>query len=177
MSGQVNMPVLAFCDAMIDGENYVSLLDRKDNRGYEKVLTLEQFAAEYAAQNNFGPYSVVLPQFSRSGAIRADEWEELGYQHAEYLLGLIFLHNSQLWYPAYIPVEPTNRLYLAFDKYGLTGAWSYVGYWKQSVAQLPEDVKASFFVAPDRRRGYCRLSGAATPAPATDPELQPVPTR
>ena len=157
MSGQVNMAVWSFADALVDGENTVALLDRKENRGYERVLTLEQFAAEYAAQNNFGPYSVVLPQFSRSGAIRAEEWSELGYQHAEYLLGLIFLHNSQLWYPAYLPTEPTNKLYLAFDENGLTADWSFLGYWRQHAARLPDDVKASFYLAPDRRKALMAI--------------------
>jgi hypothetical protein len=148
------MAIWSFCDAMVDGENYVSLLDRKENRGYEDVLTLDQFAAEYAAQNNFGPYTVKLPQFHRSGAIRPDEWDELGYQHAEYLLGLIFLHNSQLWYAAYIPTEPTNKIYLAFDKNGLTSDWEYIGYWEQQAVDMPEDVKASFYVSPDRSKAF-----------------------
>lgn len=157
MSGQVNMAIWSFADALVDGENTVALLDRKENRGYERVLTLEQFAAEYAAQNNFGPYTVMLPQFSRSGAIRAEEWDALGYQHAEYLLGLIFLHNSQLWYPAYIPTKPTNKLYYAFDKNGLNSDWRFIGYWKQAAAQLPANVKASFYVAPDGRRAFMMM--------------------
>jgi hypothetical protein len=154
MSGQVIMPCWSFTDALVDGENTHSLLDRKENRGYENVLTLEQFAAEYAGQNNFGPYGVFLPQFSRSGAIRGDEWEKLGYGHAEYILGLIFLHNSQLWLFAYIPVEPTAKLYYAFDENGLDSSWQYVGYWKQRVCELPDDVKASFYVSPDKKKAF-----------------------
>ena len=118
------------------------------------MLTLDQFAAEYAGQNNFGPYSIILPQFSRSGAIRPDEWEALGYQHAEYLLGLILLHNSQLWFPAYIPIEPTSRLYLALDENGLDATYTFVGYWKQQALALPDHVKASFFVSADRKKAF-----------------------
>jgi len=154
MSGQVIMPCWSFTDALVDGENTYSLLDRKDNRGYEKVLTLDQFAAEYAAQNNFGPWSVMLPQFSRSGAIRADEWADLGYQHAEYLLGQIFLHNSHLWFPAYIAAEPTVALHSAFDANGLTAKHAFVGYWKQTAQKLPNKVVASFYVAPDQKRAF-----------------------
>jgi len=150
----VIMPCWSFTDAMVNGENTVSLLDRKENRGYEKVLTLEQFAAEYAGQNNFGPYGVFLPQFERSGAIRTEEWKELGYGHAEYLLGLIFLHNSQLWFPAYIAAEPTVNLYYAFDENGLDSSYNYIGYWKQEAVELSEDVKASFFVSPDRKKAF-----------------------
>ena len=76
----------------------------------------------------------------------------MGYQHAEYLLGLIFMHISQLWYPAWIPAEPTNKLYSAFDQAGVTSAWRFVGYWLQPIAGLPNNIKASVYVAPDGRR-------------------------
>lgn len=154
MSGQVVMPVYSFADALVDGENYASLLDRKNNRGYEKILRLDQFAAEYAAQNNFGPYSVFLPEFRRSGAIRNEEWKELGYQHAEYVLGLVFLSNSQLWFPANMPAEPTVKLYSAFDENGLDSSYTYLGYWKQKAVSLPDKVKASFYIAPDRKKAF-----------------------
>ena len=154
MSGQLAMPCWSFTDALVDGENFHSLHDRKNNRGMENFLTLDTFAAEYAAQNNFGPYSVILPQFSRSGAIKDDEWKELGYQHAEYLLGLIFLHNSQLWFPAYIPVEPTTKLYYAFDKNGLDSTFKYIAYWKQQVVKIPDNIKASFFVSPNKKKAF-----------------------
>jgi hypothetical protein len=32
------------------------------------------------------------------GSIRLDEWPTLGYQHADYLLGLVFLHDSNIWW-------------------------------------------------------------------------------
>jgi glycosyl hydrolase family 123/concanavalin A-like lectin/glucanase superfamily protein len=154
MSGYPVMPCWSFTDALVDGENFVGLHDRKNNRGMENFLTLDKFAAEYAAQNNFGPYSIVLPQFSRSGAMRKNDWKELGYQHAEYLLGLIFLHNSQLWFPAYIPVEPTMKLYYTFDKNGLDSTFEYIGYWKQQAIKLPKDIKASFFISPDKKKAF-----------------------
>jgi hypothetical protein len=150
----VAMPVYAFCDTMVDGENYAGSLDRKYNRGYEKVLTLDQFAAEYAAQNNFGPFSTFLPQFERSGAIKREEWNEVGYQPAEYILGLIFLHNSNCWYTAYIAYQPTARLYSAFYTNGLDTSYRFVGYWKQKAVDLPEDLKASFYVAPDGSQAF-----------------------
>jgi len=154
MSGQVVMPVYSFADALVDGENYASLLDRRNNRGYEKVLKLDQFAAEYAAQNNFGPYSVFLPEFRRSGAIRDDEWKVLGYQHAEYVLGLVFLSNSQLWFPANMPAEPTVKLYSVFDENGLDSSYTYLGYWKQQAVSLPDNLKASFQISPDKKKAF-----------------------
>jgi len=153
MSGQVVMPVYSFSDALVDGENYGSLLDRKNNRGYEKVLRLDQFAAEYAGQNNFGPYSVFLPEFNR-GSIRGDEWKVLGYQHAEYVLGLIFLSNSHLWIPSDIPQELTVNLYYAFDENGLDSSYTYLGYWKQQALSLPDNIKASFHISPDKKKAF-----------------------
>jgi hypothetical protein len=173
MSGQVIMPCWSFTDALVDGENYYSLLDRKNNRGYENVLKLDQFAAEYAGQNNFGPYSVKLPQFGRRGSIRGDEWEEFGWQPAEYLLGLIFLHNSQLWFPAYIPAEPTVNLYYAFDENGLDASWGYVGYWKQEACDLPDDLKASFYVSPDKKKAFMIVMNLAWDDRAVDLAIEP----
>ncbi len=156
MSGQVNMAIYAFADALVDGENYHSLLDRNRNRGYENVLELDQFAAEYAAQNNFGPVSVMLPQFHRSGAINPDEWRKTGYQPAEYLLGLLFLHDSQLWW-AYLPHQPTSASFFSFDEHGLTSDYHFIGYWEQDVLDLPENVRASFYESPDRDRTFMVL--------------------
>jgi hypothetical protein len=151
MSGQTMLPVYSFCDALVDGENYTGLLDRKDNRGYEHVLSLDQFRTEYSAQNNFGPASVFLPEFDRSGAIKADEWKTLGYDHAEYLLGLMLAHDSSIWW-TYFPKEVLAQAYGALDKAGWTSAWTFVPYWHQQAFKLPQGVVASFYVSPDKSK-------------------------
>ncbi len=151
MSGQVLLPIDAFTDGLVDGENYTGMLNRKDNRGYEHVLRLDQFRAEYSAQNNFGPASVILPEFTRSGAIKPEEWKELGYGHAEYLLGLILVHDSSIWW-SYFPVEVLSQAYAALDKTGLNSTWSFEPYWRQKVFDLPQGVVASLYVSPDKSR-------------------------
>jgi len=151
MSGEIMLPVYSFCDAMIDGENYTGLLDRKENRGYEKILSVEQFRAEYAAQNNFGPASVFLPEFERAESITPDEWKTLGYQHADYLLGLIFLHDSNLWW-AFMPVEHVAQVYGAFDATGWNSDWKFIPYWQQKYLSLPSNVYASLYQSPDGKK-------------------------
>ncbi|MCC7350900.1 MAG: hypothetical protein IT446_10045 [Phycisphaerales bacterium] len=151
MSGEVMLPIDSFCDGMIDGENFTGMLNRKNNRGYENVLRMDQFRAEYSAQNNFGPASIFLPEFSRSGAIMDDEWETLGYAHAEYLLGLVLMHDSNFWW-AIFPINVLHDAYLALDKAGLNSQWTFVPYWNQTYFKLPEGVNASLYLSPDKSR-------------------------
>jgi hypothetical protein len=148
MSGEIMLPVDSFCDALIDGENYTGLLDRKDNRGYEKVLSVDQFRTEYSAQNNFGPASIFLPEFERAKSINPDEWKTVGYQHADYLMGLIFLHNSNLWW-SYMPYDHVAQVYTAMDKTGWNANWTFIPYWHQKYFSLPQGVYASLYQSPD----------------------------
>jgi len=151
MSGQIAMPVYSFCDAMVDGENFTARLDRKENRGYERVLSLDAFAAQYNTQNNLGPVSVFLPEFERSGSIRRDEWSAVGTQPADYILGLILLHDSQLWW-AYIHSEQTIKVYSALDRAGWGKQYEFVPYWSQRAAKLPNGVVATFYRDRERKR-------------------------
>ena len=148
MSGEIMLPVDSFSDALIDGENYAGLLDRKENRGYEKVLSVDQFRTEYSSQNNFGPASVFLPEFDRSKAMLPEDWETMGYQHADYLMGLIFLHNSNMWW-AYMPYDHVAEVYTAMDKTGWNANWKFTPYWHQKYFSLPEGVYASLYQSPD----------------------------
>jgi hypothetical protein len=151
MSGDLMLPLFSFHDSLVDGENYAGMLDRKTNRGYENVLTLDEFRTEYSAQNNIGPASVLLPQFERSGAILKNEWEELGYAHAEYVMGLTLLHDSNIWW-AYFPNEVLAQTYGALDKTGWNSSWTFVPYWHQTKLNLPDSVKISSYVSPDKTK-------------------------
>jgi len=150
------LPVDSFCDALVDGENYTGMLDRKENRGYENVLSVEQFRTEYSAQHNFGPASVFLPEFERAKSITPEEWETLGTAHADYLLGLIFLHDSNLWW-AYMPYDHLAQVYSAFDATGWNAKWNFTPYWKQQYFTLPEGVFASIYQSPDRKKALLVL--------------------
>lgn len=149
MSGCIAMPVYSFCDAMVDGENYTCILNRKDNRGYEKVLGLDTFAAQYNTQNNMGPVSVFLPEFQRSKAIKDDEWEQFGTQPADYIYGLLLLHDGVIWW-AYIHYDQLMKLFHALDALDWSHDYEFIPYWRQAAVQLPDGVVASFYR--DRRR-------------------------
>lgn len=147
-SGQIALPVHSFADLLLDGENTYSRLDRKENRGYEKFLTLDTYRAQYMG-HNFGPAVGLLPQFTRAGSIRREEAEELGPQHAEYVLGLVLLHDSQLWIAYFYDDKPLRTLYTALEKHDFaTGNYSFIPYWKQKIiSPLPEtEAVASFYV-------------------------------
>jgi hypothetical protein len=150
-SGEINLPILSFCDAIVDGENYAGILDRKENRGYESVLRLDQFRAEYSAQNNFGPATLFLPQFERANSIAPDEWKTLGTQHADYLLGLALLHDSAMWW-IWMPQEYLSQLYSALDTTGWNAQWKFVPYWQQKFAVLPTGVNLSLYQSPGAER-------------------------
>ncbi|MBT3374132.1 MAG: hypothetical protein HN742_28425 [Lentisphaerae bacterium] len=144
MSGHIAMPVYSFCDAMVDGENYTSILNRKDNRGYENVLSLDTFAAQYNTQNNLGPVSVFLPEFQRSSAIKDEEWEQFGTQPADYLNGLWLLHDGVIWW-AYTHYEQLMKLFHALDALDWGHDYEFIPYWKQAAMRLPDGVVASFY--------------------------------
>jgi hypothetical protein len=151
LSGQALLPLCSFCDGVVDGENYTALLNRTNQRGYEGILSLDKFRAQFNAQNALGPVTIVLPQFSRSGAVLDHEWAKLGYGHAEYLLGLILLHDSNIWW-AYYPLDVLQQVYLQLDKLGWGADWNFIPYWRQSYFKLPAGVVASIYLSPERTK-------------------------
>ncbi len=150
MSGEVLLPVFSFVDAMVDGENYSGILDRKDNPGYEKVLSVDQFRTEYSMQNNLGCGTVFLAQFERAKSITPDEWNDDTVRHVDYLLGLTFLHDSALWW-SYMPANHLAQAFAALDSTGLRADWTFVPYWHQKLISLPQNVYASIYQSPNRK--------------------------
>jgi hypothetical protein len=153
MSGMVMMPVHSFSEALVDGENYAGRLDRKENRGYEHVLTLPQVRAACMGQNNYGPTTVWIPQFERAGSINKDEWERVGIRPAEYLLGLLLAHDSQLW-TSFIHQEPVRKLWQALADADFGEQYEMIPYWAQDITR-PFDEKefvATFYVDKKARK-------------------------
>lgn len=164
-SGQLALAVHSFADLLLDGENTYSRLDRKENRGYEKFLTLDTYRAQYMG-HNFGPAVGLLPQFTRAGSIRREEAAEIGPRHAEYVLGLVLLHDSQLWIAYFYDNQPLITLYSALEKHDFaTGGYAFSPYWKQKITPaLPENqAVASFYVDRDKQKALMvlmNMSGA-----------------
>jgi len=151
MSGEPMLPFGSFADEFLDGENLYAQLDRKENRGYEKILPIDKFRAEYSAQNNFGPETLFLPEFERAQSIRKDEWKTLGYGHMDYLLGLILLHDSNVSW-GWMDISHITKVYTAIDATGLNGNWEFVPYWDQKYFSLPSGVYDSLYQSPDSKK-------------------------
>lgn len=150
-SGDLMLPVFSFADVMVDGENYAGILDRKENRGYEKTLSVDQFRAEYSMQNNVGPATLLLPQFERAHSINRTEWNDKLYKHVDYIMGLTFLHDSNLWW-SFLPLDHVTAVYQEIILTGLTKDWLFVPYWKQDSIALPEGTYASAYQSPDKAK-------------------------
>ncbi|MCC7518537.1 MAG: hypothetical protein IT578_05065 [Verrucomicrobiae bacterium] len=152
-SGMICLPALGFADLIVDGENFNSLLDRKQNRGYENVLGLATYRAEYMG-HNFGPKVALLPEFGRS--ISRSEAAQVGPQHQEYLHGLILLHDSQIWLCDFLYDDAVaRRLYEALARYDFAlASYEFIPYWRQTVTQPlnPKTTVASFYADRTKKR-------------------------
>jgi hypothetical protein len=151
MSGEPMLPFGSFADEFLDGENLYAQLDRKENRGYEKILPIDKFRAEYSAQNNFGPETLFLPEIERAQSVRKDEWKDLGYGHMDYLLGLLLLHDSNIEW-GFVDIGHMTQVYTAIDATGLNGDWKFVPYWNQKYFSLPPGVYTSLYQSPDSKK-------------------------
>jgi hypothetical protein len=148
-SGMPNMAFFSFVDIIADGENFTGQLT-KDTPDYHTIFPPDAFRAT-SMGHNFGPAVWFLDQFSRSGAVKDEDWKTLTYQPVEHLFGLILLHDSTYWY-AYAPLEAYEPMVMALRKYNWGDDYRMIPYWRQTVTKkLPEKMYATFYV--DDRRG------------------------
>jgi len=144
MSGHLWTPTQSFSDAIIDGENYTSML--KDN--YYELLSLDKFRAEFMG-HQWGLTSIFLPEFSR--AQLTPEGKEL-YESPEklpqvrHLAGMILLHDSLPW-PSYSDLTPYNTIWAAQDELGWGDEVDFFPYWANAEVLDPmgELLVASIF--------------------------------
>ena len=156
MSGNITMPQHSFCDIMIDGENFTSILQRQwatDKRGdYFDFITLDKMRAEFML-HNFGPVPAFLPEFARSLGDRwwTDDPEAL--RAARHLVGLFTLHDAPLW-QAYMPSMVLCLVWYAQTRFGWDEQVELIPYWRNSslLTMEPRDprVVASIFKRPGR---------------------------
>jgi hypothetical protein len=151
LSGELMLPIESFADGLLDGENYAFLLHRPENRGYEKILSVDQFRAQFSPQTNRGSASFLIPQFERMGVVTPDEWPTEGYSRADYMLGLVFLHDSNIWWES-LPDEYWTKAFGAFEATGRNADWSFTPYWHQKEISLPAGVYASTYQSPDQKK-------------------------
>jgi hypothetical protein len=106
MSSKVTIPVLAYEDAYLDGEQFGDVV--KDN--YLDVLTIEAFRAEFVGQQ-WGIIPIFLPQFRQPYIDRLEPTRGL--------MALLLLHDVLIW-PEWCNLSVVNEALAALDKFEYT---------------------------------------------------------
>ncbi|MDA8384163.1 MAG: hypothetical protein M0037_14115 [Betaproteobacteria bacterium] len=116
-SGNPAIPMLAFVDAYVDGEQYRGIV--KDD--YLDVMSLAAFRAEFMGRQ-WGLIPVFLPEFDAREAARR--------QPTRALMALLMLHDVAPW-PLHCNVAEVNRALADLDAFGYAGA-SFYPYFAQT---------------------------------------------
>jgi hypothetical protein len=108
MSGNINIPVLAFVDAYLNGEQYRGVV--KDN--YLDVMHLDTFRTEFIGRQ-WGLVPIFLPEF------QADAAKSIYPTKA--MMALLLQHDVTIW-PIWSNVEEVNKALKILDSYGYENA-------------------------------------------------------
>jgi hypothetical protein len=139
MSTRLCIPVLSFCDAYVDGEQYHWALDTFDGN-YMDLTTLERVRAELIGRN-WGLIPLFLPELggpSRRTPTRTRE-----------LLALLLPHETRFWLGA-CHLETLVAALDALDEFGMAES-EFLPYWSNGEVVKPEgdDVIASAWQHPE----------------------------
>jgi len=155
-STKMLIPVLSFCDATLDGEQFWGgPLNVEDD--YLKVMPLDHLRAEFMG-HNYGIIPFFLPELQRPEQRKAV---------TPNLLGLALLHDFNLW-PIFCDREAVNEVYRLFDQFGLEEA-EFLPYWKNShvIQGQSEAVKCSAYHQPHRGVLLCLVNLTRQPQKPT----------
>lgn len=149
-SGEIAMPVLAFSDVIVDGENQGEDVAREES--YYKILPLDKFRSEYMP-HNWGPVPILVPQFQRSAQIfnpkRLSFWSTKEAQKPmNHLRGLILIHDG-------ICNQVTNNIWAIEDEFGWDDKVEFLPYWNnyeyiEILSPESKDVVVSAYKRPDK---------------------------
>lgn len=140
MSGEVTMPVHAFADILVDGENLTGLLAREES--YYNILPFDKFQAEYMSRS-WGPVVLLLPEFIEAAyklrPERVPFWStvEAG-KPLNHLIGLSLVHDGFLW-----PMSGINldAVWEVQDSFGWDNQVEFLPYWSNEqyvrISSLP----------------------------------------
>lgn len=107
LSGEICIPVVAYEDAYLDGEQFKTPpIKVKDS--YMDVVTLDQFRSEFMGKQ-WGVMPFFLPEF--------DEPYRSQIRPTRGLIGLLLLHDIGVW-PKWCNTEIWDRAYESLDKFG-----------------------------------------------------------
>jgi hypothetical protein len=150
MSGEVAMPVHAFADVMVDGENLTGPLEPELN--YYNILPLDKFKAEYMARQ-WGPVVSMIPEFRRAASFANKTWPSAESPKAvDHLIGLSLVHDGVLW--PYWGVN-LDKLWQVFNEFVWNDQVQFLPYWNNSnhvtiLSPQLSDIVVSIFERPER---------------------------
>ncbi len=132
MSGKVTIPILAYEDAYLDGEQYRG----KVTDNYLDVVALDTFRAEFMGRQ-WGVVPVFLPAFA---APYKDQVEP-----TRGLMALLMLHDILIW-PLWSNVSVVNEALAALDDFGYVNA-SFIPYFspERAATTTHKDVMVSAY--------------------------------
>ena len=108
MSGKVTIPILAYDDSYLDGENFRGVV--KDS--YLDVVSLDAFRAEFMGRQ-WGLMPFFLPEFDTQHAAQVEPTRGM--------MALLMLHDVSLW-PIWCNVKVVNEALAALDEFGYVAA-------------------------------------------------------
>jgi hypothetical protein len=138
MSGKITIPILAYDDSYLDGENFRGVV--KDS--YMDVVSLDAFRAEFMGRQ-WGLMPFFLPEF--------DAEHRTQVEPTRGMMALLMLHDVNLW-PIWCNLKVVNEALAALDKFGYVAA-EFIPYF----APVPPattnmaDVYVSAYKRPDGR--------------------------
>jgi hypothetical protein len=137
MSTSVTIPMLAFADSMLDGEQYqASTFDPKDD--YLGIVPLDKWRAENTGRQ-WGIAPFFLPELAGKNRV-----EPLATQR---LMGLMLAHDASPW-PIWCRTQTVFDVWKMVDRFGIADA-DFLPYWKPNgITTSAADVLVSAYRKP-----------------------------
>jgi hypothetical protein len=140
MSSRINIPVLAYEDAMLNGETLLTPLKGKNS--YMDVISLDQWRAEYTGRQ-WGVMPFLLPEFD---AVQREK-----VQPTRGLAALTMLHDVTPW-PIWSNAKVWAGMFDALDAFGYVQS-EFIPYWDAAPPATTDmkDVYVSVYKRADGR--------------------------
>lgn len=116
MSSRINIPVLAYEDAYLNGETFLTAMRGKES--YLDVMSLDQWRAEYTGRQ-WGIAPIFLPEF--------DTVQRTKIEPTRGLAALILLHDTGIW-GILSNGEVWKKMYEAMHSFGYIDS-DFIPYW------------------------------------------------
>jgi len=140
MSGNMVIPILAYVDGYVDGEQFRSgktgQLTYNVKESYLDLINLDQFKAEFIGKQ-WGIIPFFLPEFDPASAKNTQP--TLG------LASLLLVHDVQPW-PIFSNISVWNKMYSALDSFGFQKS-TFVPYYSNNPPTVNNNLKGLYVSA------------------------------